>query len=309
MDQTILGRTGLKVSKMGIGCGGPSRLGLKTGKTEADSINLIRHGIDAGINFIDTAKSYGTEAIVGEAIKSAGRMNLVLSTKVGSIGITPVNLESSLENSLRELKTDYIDVFNLHGVAPDNYNYIITEIFPVLQKVREQGKIRFIGITESGMKDTQHKMLQRALQDNFWDTVMVGFNIINQSARERVLMKALKKNIGIINMYAVRTALSNPEHLKNVIRELIEKEEISSSNIDGDNPLNFLIHDGGATTIIDAAYRFSRYEPGIHVVLSGTGNLDHLKANIESFYRPPLPQDDVEKLKYIFRNVDSVLGD
>jgi L-galactose dehydrogenase len=300
MDQTILGRTGLKVTIMGIGCGGPSRVGTRTGKTEAESINLIRQGINAGINFIDTAEDYGTEVIVGKAIKSAGRVNLVLSTKVHATGITPMDLERILDNSLKVLGTDYIDIFSLHGVTLENYDYLITEIIPVLQKVRKQGKIRFIGITESGTKDTQHTMLQRALQDKFWDTMMVGFNIINQSARE--------KNIGIINMYAVRIALSNPEHLKNVIRELIEKKEISPSDIDGYNPLDFLIHDGGATNMIDAAYRFCRYEPGIHIVLSGTGNINHLKANIGSFYRPPLQQEDVSKLKFIFRNVDSVLG-
>jgi len=151
-------------------------------------------------------------------------------------------------------------------------------------------------------------MLQKALHDDFWDTMMVGYNIINQSARERVLMKALEKNIGIINMYAVRIALSNPEYLKQVIRGLIEKKEINASDINKDNPLDFLIHEGGATSIVDAAYRFCRYETGINVVLSGTGNMDHLKANIESFSRPPLPRADVERLKYIFKNVDSALG-
>jgi aryl-alcohol dehydrogenase-like predicted oxidoreductase len=60
--------------------------------------------------------------------------------------------------------------------------------------------------------------------------------------------------------------------------------------------------------LTDAAYRFCRYEPGTHVILSGTGNLDHLKANIESFSRPALPQEDLEKLKNIFAKVDSVSG-
>lgn len=293
---------------MGMGCGGASRIGMRTGNTEKDCVNLIRKSIDAGINFMDTADTYGTEAIVGKAIKDTRRMNLVLSTKVNPIGITPSNLERSIERSLRAFRTDYIDIFNLHGVVIGNYNYLVSKIIPVLQKAREQGKIRFIGITESGKEDPQHQMLQRALQDDFWDTMMVGFNMINQTARERVLRKALKKNIGIINMYAVRNALSNPRHLKIIIQDLIKRKEINPSDIDRHNPLHFLIHDGGARTIIDAAYRFCRYEPGIHVVLSGTGHHDHLKANIESFHRPPLPREDVLKLKNIFRNVDSVLG-
>jgi len=308
MEKTLLGRTGLKVSIMGIGCGGPSRIGTRTGIPEAESIDLIRQGINAGINFIDTAESYNTEVIVGRAIKSVDRKNLVLSTKVKAAGMTPPELEHKLESRLLTLGTDYIDIYNLHGVALDDYDTLVKTIVPVLSKVRAQGKIRFVGITEDGKIDTRHAMLQKALHDDFWDTMMVGYNIINQSARERVLMKALEKNIGIINMYAVRIALSNPEYLKQVIRELIEKKEINASDINGDNPLDFLIHEGGATSIVDAAYRFCRYETGINVVLSGTGNMDHLKANIESFSRPPLPRADVERLKYIFKNVDSALG-
>lgn len=89
---------------------------------------------------------------------------------------------------------------------------------------------------------------------------------------------------------------------------LIEKKQLDSNDFDDENPLNFLIHKDGAENLVDAAYRLCRYEPGTHVILSGTGNLDHLKANIESFSRSPLPQKDVERLKKIFQNVDSVSG-
>jgi aryl-alcohol dehydrogenase-like predicted oxidoreductase len=83
---------------------------------------------------------------------------------------------------------------------------------------------------------------------------------------------------------------------------------VRSSDIDEDDPFGFLIHEGGAESLTDAAYRFCRYEPGIHVTFSGTGNPDHLKANIESFSRPPLPQEDLKRLRKIFQNVDSVTG-
>jgi len=106
MEKTLLGRTGLKVSIMGIGCGGPSRIGTRTGIPEAESIDLIRQGINAGINFIDTAESYNTEVIVGRAIKSVDRKNLVLSTKVKAAGMTPPELEHKLESSLLTLGTD-----------------------------------------------------------------------------------------------------------------------------------------------------------------------------------------------------------
>jgi aryl-alcohol dehydrogenase-like predicted oxidoreductase len=84
--------------------------------------------------------------------------------------------------------------------------------------------------------------------------------------------------------------------------------QLDPAEIDMDDPLGFLMHEGGVVSIPDAAYRFCRDEPGTHVILSGTGNPEHLQANIESFLRPPLSPQIVERLKHIFRNVDSVSG-
>lgn len=151
-------------------------------------------------------------------------------------------------------------------------------------------------------------MLQRALQDDEWDVMMVEFNILNQSARERVFIKAMEKNIGILIMFAVRLALSRPKRLKECIRELIKNNQIDSSGINEQDPLGFLIQNGGAESMVDAAYRFCRYEPGTHVILSGTGNIDHLKENIKSILRSPLPKDDLIKLMKIFKNVDTISG-
>ena len=307
MDYTILGRTGLNVSVMSVGCGGRSRAGKNTGRTEAESIALIRHAVDAGVNIIDTAESYGTEELLGKAIKGLDRESIILATKKGTPGrATSKDVERSLEQSLKYLGTDYIDIYNLHAVTVEDYDYIVSEIVPTLLKCREQGKIRFIGITQRFNYDPQHNMFQRALQDDIWDVMMVGFNIINQSARDRVLAKAIEKNIGIMAMFVVRLALSRKERLVEVIQGLVDAGQIDPADIDMDNPLDFLVYQGGAVSIVDAAYRFCRYEPGIHVTLSGTGNMEHLKSNIESFSRPPLPQEDVVRLKNIFRRVDSV---
>ncbi len=309
MNYTVLGNTGLKVSTMGLGCGGPSRVGKATGKAEAESVAIVKQACDSGINIIDTAEGYGTEEIVGDAIKDIDRSSLVLSTKKTiSEGITQEQVQRSLEESLRRLGTDYVDIYYLHAVALKDYDYLVSEIVPLLQKMREQGKLHFIGVTEMFNADPQHAMLQRALQDDIWNVMMVGFNMLNQSARERVFTKAMQKNIGIVIMFAVRLAFSRPERLRQIIRELIEKEQVSSSDIDIDDSLGFLIRDGGAINLTDAAYRFCHYEPGTHVIFSGTGNSAHLEANIESFARPPLPHEDIIKLRNIFQNVDSVSG-
>jgi aryl-alcohol dehydrogenase-like predicted oxidoreductase len=309
MEYTTLGRTGLKVSVMGLGCGGLSRIGQATGNTEEESIALVKYGLNSGINFIDTAEFYRTEKIVGKSIESFNREDLVLSTKKSTWGnIKPDNVKKSLERSLEKLGTDYIDIYHLHGVILQDYDYLYSEIVPLLLEFRDQGKIHFLGITERFNEDPHHNMLQRALQDDIWDVMMVGFNILNQSARERLFVSTMEKKIGILIMFAVRLALSRPKRLKECITELIQNKQINPSAIDREDPLGFLIHDNGAENMVDAAYRFCHYEPGTHVILSGTGNIDHLKDNIKFMQKPPLPKKEVIKLTEIFRNVDSISG-
>jgi predicted aldo/keto reductase-like oxidoreductase len=91
-----------------------------------------------------------------------------------------------LEDSLQRLGTDYVDVYHLHGVRDEQYDYARDNLVPLLLKLKAQGKIRFLGITEVFAADPAHRMMQRAVQDDYWDVVMVGFNILNQSARDRI---------------------------------------------------------------------------------------------------------------------------
>jgi aryl-alcohol dehydrogenase-like predicted oxidoreductase len=311
MDYRILGRTGLRVSVMGLGAGGPSRLGQRDGQnTAAESAALLREGLDAGINFIDTAEAYQTEDIVGLALAGRPRDSVILSSKksTGKIPITPAELRAGLEASLKRLGTDYIDIYHLHGVAPENYAYCRAALVPTLLDLQTEGKIRFLGITEAWNTDVQHDMLPQAIQDNVWDVMMVGFNILNQTARARVLRPAQAHDIGILIMFAVRLALSRMDNLRPLVQTLIAQGQIDPADLDPDDPLGFVLGAGGAVSLPDAAYRFCRDEPGTHVILSGTGSAAHLRENIASFGRPPLPAAVTERLMHIFRRVDSVTG-
>jgi aryl-alcohol dehydrogenase-like predicted oxidoreductase len=89
---------------------------------------------------------------------------------------------------------------------------------------------------------------------------------------------------------------------------MVSRGEVDPDELDMENPLGFLSADGGAEDITDAAYRFCRDTPGVDVVLSGTGNLEHLRDNVESFSRPSLPDDKVERLIHIFRNSRTETG-
>src|SRR3972149_6315498 len=127
MQTTILGRTGLKVSHLGVGGGGPSQLGQSTGVNADESAAIVRLALDSGVNFIDTAEAYRTEAIIGQAIRGIPRNQLILSTKKSTWGdraITPADVRTSLEASLQRLGTDYVDIYSLHGVSPEEYDYL-----------------------------------------------------------------------------------------------------------------------------------------------------------------------------------------
>jgi len=312
MEYRTLGRTGLKVSVMGIGAGGPARLGQRDNvNTEAESVDILLEGLDAGVNFIDTAEAYGTEEIVGKAVAQRDRDSIVISTKKATWkdGFNPEGTVKSLEDSLRRLQTDYVDVYHIHGLRIDDYEYCLNEIVPVLEKMKSQGKIRHIGVTEAWNSDKQHQMLQRALQDDIWEVMMIGFNFLNQTARESVLKTCIEKDIGTLIMFAVRRSLAKPENLKATVKDLVAEGEIDASDINMDAPLQRLIDAGYGVSIPDIAYRFCREEAGAHVILSGTSNPAHLRDNIVSFERDPLSDKAIEKLKYIFRDVTSVTGE
>lgn len=313
MKYTTLGRTGLKVSVAGLGCGGPSRLGMRNDPQSANhAIALVKQAIELGVNFLDTAQTYGTEPIVGKAIAGLPRERLVISTKKTLPPPDHANPDAEvikgLEQSLKSIGSDYVDVYHLHGVEPKDYQFAKSRVLPAMRRLKEQGKIRFIGVTEGFVADPSHTMLRDSLKEDLWDVVMVGFSLLNPSARETVFPLTLKTGAGVLNMFAVRRALSHPERLKALCGELARNGAIGKNRLDLNDPSGFLLKETDAATLPEVAYRFCRHEAGVHVVLTGTGNPAHLKENVAAILKPPLPQSALAKLKDIFGGLDYLTG-
>ncbi|MDD4461958.1 MAG: aldo/keto reductase [Clostridia bacterium] len=307
-----LGRTGLRSSVIALGTGGFSRIGQGTGKTETDSVNIVRQAIDNGINLVDSSELYGTEALVGQALSGISRDQYILSTK-GGVYLNDrhksgADLMQSLEDSLVRLKTDFVDIYHLHAVKIEDYDYVVSELVPALIKLKEQGKIRFTGITEGFASDAGHAALGRAARDEFWDVMMVGFNLLNQSARQRVLQPAAEHDIGTLDMFAVRRALISFEQLRPMLQSLKEDGLIEASVADAEQPLSDLMEAADCSSLTELAYRFCVSEPNLHVILSGTGDPDHLHQNIRDIQMGPLPADVRNRLIQIFAAVDTVSG-
>jgi len=310
MQYKVLGKTGLRVSVAGLGTGGFSRMGLKTGKTADEAARLILEAVDLGINFIDTAPPYGTEGVVGRALQSIPRHAVVIATKAfihrNNEWSSPQRVVASLDNSLRLIGTDYIDVFNLHGVEPHEYDYALNTIAPVLIEQKRKGKIRHIGLTENPIVDFTNETLKRALHDPVWEVFMVGFHMMHQGARANVFAGTREKGIGTVLMFAVRSIFADPPRVAREMRELAAKGLVEKWLGETDDPLGFLVYEDGAANMIEAAYRFVRHEPGVDVVLFGTGDAEHLRTNVASLLKSPLPQADRAKLAALFGHLTGV---
>ena len=310
MEYTSLGRTGLRVSVAGLGAGGNSRLGQGRGASVAESVALVRAALDLGVNFIDTAEAYSTEEIVGAAIQGVPRDSVVVSTKTriraGDGWMSGPAVIGNLEASLKRLRTDHVDVFHLHAVQPGAYDHVMAHIVPDLLRQKEAGKIRHIGITESAPNDPEQLMLRRAVQEDPWEVVMFAFHMMNQNARQNVFPATRRRGVGTLLMFVVRNIFSAPGLLVRTMRELADEGRVPADLADRPEPLDFLLHEGGADSVIDAAYRFGRHEPGADVVLFGTGDQTHLRSNIASICKPPLPKADVERLYALFGELRGV---
>jgi len=310
MQYKPLGRTGLMVSVAGLGCGGNSRLGLGRGKSEAEAVALVKAAFDLGVTFFDTAEAYGTEHILGSAFAPSERDKIVISTKSritkGPERMTAAEIGANLDASLRRLRTDHIDVFLLHGVPPQNYQWVRDELAPRLLMEKAKGKIRHLGLSETSPNDPNQLMLQTALGDPVWEVMMFAFHMLNQGARRDIFPRTMEQGVGTLLMFVVRNIFSRPGLLAETVRALAAQGVLPADVARNGAPLDFLVHPGGATSILDAAYRFARHEPGADVVLFGTSEIAHMRANVSSILAPPLPAADVSRLEQIFGHLRGV---
>jgi L-galactose dehydrogenase len=298
MDYIALGRSGLVSSVIGLGGGSSGRFGLTKGGTKADAVRLIKSAVDQGITFFDGAGiTGGVDELLADGLAGC-RKDVLLSTKV-HLGPEPgpfanmrlpnrasawlarrrglvcsgATLRARVERTLTTLRTDRIDVLQLHAVTLLQYPLAVERVVPELVKMRDEGKLRAIGVTEGFLSDPGHAMLRSAVGDACVDTIMVGFNARNASAAEFVIPKANAAGMGVIGMFAVRGLTGHADHMTRIARE------------------------AGIGSLAELAYRYCRHQPGMHVVLTGTGDPKHLSGNIAAALAGPLPPDVMERLR------------
>ena len=316
MQYRTLGKTGLKVSLVSYGSGGARKLGQNIGMSSADQDGLVHHCLDNGINLFDTSEAYGnSEEILGRALTSSGvpRDSYILATKCryrtpdGKLR-KPEDIAASIEDSLRRLQTDCIDVMQFHVLNSAHYFDVVERHYPVLKRAQEQGKIRFIGFSEHFMGEGDHKSVTLALKSHpeLWDTIMLKYGILNMFADREALPLAVEHNVGIINMAVIRVKLPNPRLLREQIATWKRQGKIGPDALPVDDPLGWLVHDDVAS-VVDAGYKFAADHPAISTVLTGTSSTRHLDDNIRALENPTLPQADLDRLRQVFGDIDEYI--
>jgi len=193
-----LGRTGEYVTMLGTG-------GYHVGWTpERDAQEVIEAALEGGVRFFDTAESYSkgtSEERYGKYLTPKYRDLIFLMTK--STGKNAKTVQEHLEGSLRRLKVDQIDLFQVHSITTpkDVDNRIDNGVLDVLLKAKEQGKIKYLGFTGHQNPYAHTRMLERTKESNIFDTTLMPVNVLDQSYYsfiQNVIPKALDRNMGIL---------------------------------------------------------------------------------------------------------------
>jgi aryl-alcohol dehydrogenase-like predicted oxidoreductase len=201
MERRKLGRQGLEVSALGLGCMGMSW--AYGGADESECIRVIHHALDIGVNFFDTAETYGpfkNEELIGRALKGKRREDVIIATKFAwkfgpnneQIGLdsSPANIKRSIEGSLRRLGTNYIDLYYQHRLDP---NTPIEDTVGAMADLVKQGKVRYIGLSEVGPGT-----IRRAHKVHPLSAVQSEYSLWTQGVEEKVLPTLRELGIGLV---------------------------------------------------------------------------------------------------------------
>ena len=310
MEYRTLGRTGFEVSLLSLGSGGARVLGQALGYSQDQQTALVRRALDLGVNLIDTSSQYGdSEAILGRALAGVPRDSYYLTTKWlvledGKLVPDPALLTSGVEESLSRLRTDYVDVMMFHGPMPDEYPDIVSKVYPAMERLREQGKVRAVGISTRYVMDAAQVTADLALERNpeLFDVVMVKYGILNQHAAVRMLPRAIEHDVGVMNMAVIREKLPDPALLEQLIRDWKAAGHIPAGALPNEDPLGWLLHDD-VDSVVTAGYRFAADHPAIATVITGTASISHLEANAAALETPRLSCEETKRLKDLFGHI------
>jgi aryl-alcohol dehydrogenase-like predicted oxidoreductase len=316
MEKRKFGRTGLSVSVLTFGCGAVG--GLMTRGAPADQERAVARAIEAGVNHFDTAALYGdgaSEENLGRVL-AALKPNVIVSTKVRLPAERNIEaIATSLETSLRRLKRDHVDLFQLHNTigAPAGQTLsaqeVLERVVPAFNRMREQGKTRFIGFTAIGETQSLHTLIASGA----FDGAQVPFNLLNPSPAEpipaaypaqdygRIIDLAETHGVGTIGIRVLAGgALSGREErnpLGLAVVEPIGSGASYAADVARARRLEPLVREGHAGSLTELAMRFAITARKLSTTEIGLANIQELEAAIDAVEKGPLSDTALARLK------------
>jgi L-galactose dehydrogenase/L-glyceraldehyde 3-phosphate reductase len=320
MELRVFGRSGLRLSVLGFGCGAVG--GLMVRGDPRDQERAIARALDAGVNYFDTAWQYGN----GESEKNLGRIlqtlkpaDVIVGTKVrlppadyGRIGEA---IAASLDASLARLRRDQVDIFHLHNAVTEtgggpsfSVAQVLDEAVPALERARQQGKIRFLGLT--GVGDTS--ALHKAIDARLFDSAQLVYNMLNPSAAvalprsypaqdyDKLFDRTQAAGVGVIAIRVLAGGALSGSAERHPIASPAPDPIGSAMHYDADivraRRLMPLVTEGFAASLTEAATRFAISHPAVGTILVGMATPQQFEDSLAAVRKGPLPPAALARL-------------
>jgi aryl-alcohol dehydrogenase-like predicted oxidoreductase len=325
MQLRVFGRTGMQLSMLGFGCGAVG--GFMVRGDPADQERTVARAVAAGVNYFDTAVQYGngdSESNLGRVLQRLKPANVAVGTKVR---LAPAEFDRiadavtmSLEGSLTRLGLDRVDIFHLHnsitetgGGSTLSVRQVLDDVVPAFERLRQQGKIRFLGITAIG--DTA--ALNQVIDAGAFDSAQVVYNMLNPSAAselptnypaqdyQRMFDHTQAAGVGVVGIRVLAGGALSGSAERHPIAgpapEPIGSAVSYQADLDRARRLIPLVNEGFAGSLTEAATRFALSHPAMGTILVGMATPQQFESALAAVEKGPLPQAALDRLSGLWQ--------
>jgi aryl-alcohol dehydrogenase-like predicted oxidoreductase len=320
MQLREFGRTGMQLSVLGFGCGAVG--GFMVRGDAAEQERTIARAIEAGVNYFDTAVQYGdgeSESNLGRVLQKLEPAKVAVGTKVrlpaSASGRMADAVATSLEGSLARLRLERVDIFHLHnpitetgGGSALSVRQVLDEVVPAFERLRQQGKIRFLGMTAIGDTAALHQVIDARA----FDSAQVVYNMLNPSAAEtlpknypaqdygRLFDHTKLAGVGVVGIRVLAGGALSGSAERHPIAgpapEPIGSAMSYDADVDRARRLMPLLKQGFATSLTEAATRFALSHPAMGTILVGMATPQQFEDALAAVQKGPLPQAALDRL-------------
>jgi aryl-alcohol dehydrogenase-like predicted oxidoreductase len=323
MQTRLFGRSGLRVSVLGFGCGAVG--GLMVRGSAADQDRAIGTAIAAGVNYFDTAVQYGngqSETNLGRVLAAQKPAGVYLGTKVrvpsAQFGDVGGEIARSIEDSLRRLGRDHVDIFHLHNpITPGgggeslSVAQVTDHVAPAFRALRDAGKTRLLGITAAGDTAALHQVIDTGL----FDSAQISYNMLNPSAATalppnypaqdygRLFDHTQKAGTGVVGIRVLAagalSGIAERHPTASPPPEPIGSAHRYNTDLDRARRLMPLVTEGFASNLAEAAIRFAITHPAIGSILVGMATVGEFEASLAAVLKGPLPPAALDRIAHL----------